>query len=287
MSDGRGARGDEVAFRALNLPQAGTAPDLFGLWEPVSESDFSLTEEEDDELHWAIDLPLDPRRAAAGIDSGQARLYTLLLDLDDAERRLSRFVATGGLEPSEEASYAVGDDGAGVPVAEPEADLHGLLEEIALAGEPVAPDSDEPAAFDVEEPVAGRVQEVQDGFEAFLYQFYRTVSHYAWVETAVQGRLVGRTRVSWLGDADTTWRTPVTAEQIALHQRAVTLALNTRAAMMRVAVLVIQGARLLAQLPVMVASPIGIVMAIPAAWRFLDQVLAEARRLRGLPESSR
>ncbi len=287
MSDGRGARGDEVAFRALNLPQAGTAPDLFGLWEPVSESDFSFTEEGDDELHWAIDLPLDPRRAAAGIDSGQVRLYTLLLDLDDAEGRLNRFVATGGLEPSEEVSYAVGDDGAEVPVAEPEADLHGLLEEIALAGKPVARDSYEPAAFDVEEPVAGRVQEVQDGFEAFLQQFYRTVSHYAWVETAVQGRLVGRTRVSWLGDADTTWRTPVTAEQIALHQRAVTLALNTRAAMMRVAVLVIQGARLLAQLPVMVASPIGIVMAIPAAWRFLDQVLAEARRLRGLPESSR
>jgi hypothetical protein len=98
---------------------------------------------------------------------------------------------------------------------------------------------------------------------------------------------VGRTRVSWLGDADTTWRTPVTAEQIALHQRAVTLALNTRAAMMRVAVLVIQGARLLAQLPAIAASPIGIVMVIPAAWRFLDQVLAEARRLRGQPESSR
>jgi hypothetical protein len=93
--------------------------------------------------------------------------------------------------------------------------------------------------------------------------------------------------VSWLGDADTTWRTPVTADQIALHQRAVTLALNTRASMMRVAVLVIQGARLLAQLPVMVASPIGIVMAIPAAWRFLDQVLAEARRWRDQPESSR
>ena len=287
MSDGWGAGGDAVAFRALNLPRAGTAPDLFGLWEPVSESDFSLTEEETDELRWAIDLPLDPRQAKAGIDNGQARLYTLLLDLGDAEQRLAGFVATGGLSPPEEASYAIGDDGAGAPVREPEADLHGLLGEIALAAKAAARDSDEPVAFDVEGPVAGRVREAQDGFEAFLLQFYRTVSHYAWVETAVQGHLVGRTRVSWLGDADTTWRTPVTAEQIALHQRAVTLALNTRAAMMRVAVLVIQGARLLAQLPVMLASPIGIVMAIPAAWRFLDQVLAEARRLRGLPESSR
>ncbi len=286
MSEGRGARGDEVAFRALNLPQAGTAPDLFGLWEPVFESDFSLTEEEADELRWAIDLPLDPRRAAAGMDTGHDRLDTLLLDLDAAERRLDEFVATGRQPPPEEASYAVGDDGTAAPVGEPEADLHGLLEEIALVGKSVAQDSDEPAAFDTGEPVAGRVQAAQDGFEAFLRQFYRAVSHYAWVETSVQGRLVGRTRVSWLGDADTTWRTPVTAEQIALHQRAVTLALNTRAAAMRVAVLVIQGARLLAQLPVMVASPIGIVMAIPAAWRFLDQVLAEARRLRGLPESS-
>jgi hypothetical protein len=287
VSAGRGAKNGEAVFRALNLPQAGTASDLFGLWEAVSESAFSLTEEEADELRWAIDLPLDPRRAAAGIDTGKARLDDLLLDLDDAELRLAGFVATGGLLPSEELSYAVGDDGMGVPVGEPEADLHGLLEEIALAGKSVAPGSGEPAAFGAAEPVAGRVQAAQDGFEAFLRQFYRAVAHYAWVETAVEGRLVGRTRVSWLGDADTTWRTPVTADQIALHQRAVTLALNTRAAMMRVAVLVIQGARLLAQLPVMVASPIGIVMAIPAAWRFLDQVLAEARRLRGLPESSR
>jgi hypothetical protein len=253
----------------------------------VSESDFSLTEEEADELLWAIDLPLDPRRAAAGLDTGQARLATLLLDLDDAEGRLAGFVATVGLPPTEEVSYAIGDDGTEAPVGGPEADLHGLLEEISLAGKPVAQDSDEPAAFDVGEPVAGRVQEAQDGFEAFLRQFYRAVSHYAWVETAVQGRPVGRTRVSWLGDADTTWRTPVTAEQIALHQRAVTLALNTRASMMRVAVLVIQGARLLAQLPAIAASPIGIVMVIPAAWRFLDQVLVEARRLRGQPEASR
>jgi hypothetical protein len=138
VSSGRGARGDEVAFRALNLPQAGTAPDLFGLWEPVFESDFSLTDEETDELRWAIDLPLDPRRAAAGIDSGQARLHTLLSDLGEAERRLTRFVAVGGLQAPGEASYAVGDDGGGVLAAEPEADLGGLLGEIALAGEPAA-----------------------------------------------------------------------------------------------------------------------------------------------------
>jgi hypothetical protein len=305
VNAGRGAVGGEAVFRARNLPQAGAASDLFGLWEPVSpggagpgEIDFGLAEDEADELHWTIDLPWDPRRAAAGLDTGEARLDTLLLDLHDAERRLAGFVVGGGPPAAGEAAYDI-DDGSSLaatgrsPVAgdaallgEPEADLHGLLEEIARVGEPAARDPGQPVAFDGVEPAAGRLQETREGFEGFLRQFYRTVSHYAWVETAVHGRLVGRTRVTWLGDADTTWRTPVTAEQIALHQRAVTLALNTRAAMMRVAVLVIQGARLLAQLPVML-TPIGILMTIPAAWRFLDKVLAEARRLRGLPESSR
>lgn len=291
MNTGQGAAGGQAVFRALNLPPAGAAPDLFGLWEPVSpgaalagEIDFGLAEDEADELRYSIDVPWDPRQAAAGLDAGEARLNALLLDLRHAERRLAGFVAGAAPLPSGEAAYDV-DAGDAAPLEEPEADLYDLLEEIARAGEPPAREPAEPVAFDRVEPAGGRLQETREGFEGFLRQFYRTVSNYAWVETAVDGRLVGRTRVTWFGDADTTWRTPTTAAQIALHQRAVTLALNTRAAMMRVAVLVVQGARLLAQLPVML-TPIGILMTIPAAWRFLDKVLAEARRLRGISESS-
>jgi len=280
-----------TAFRAVNLPQAGPEPDLFGLWQPVpaaaarpgsptpagqalpGEQDFALPAADAGPLCWRIDLSPNARQAAAELDRAQARLAATMRGLDDVEGRLAGFVASDGLPPPDETAYSL-DPAPSAP--EPEADLQALMDELARAGEPAQ--AGEPADYDFAVLSAGRVAEAVAGYRAFLNQFYQSISHYARVETAQRGRVLARTRVGWTGDMGTAWHNRVTSEQIALHQRSLALALDTRAGLLRVAVLVVQGARLLAQLSVMAAATPSLILAAPAAWRFIQQVLAEARR---------
>jgi hypothetical protein len=278
-------------FRAVNLPQVGPEPDLFGLWQPVpaaatrpgsptpagqalpGEQDFALPAADAGPLCWQIDLSPDPRQAAAELDRAQARLAATMRGLDNVEGRLAGFVASDGLPPPDEVAYGLD---APPPAPEPETDLQVLVDEIARAGRP--PSAGEPAEVDFAVLSVGHIAEAVAGYRAFLNQFYQSISNYARVETAQRGHVVARTRVGWTGDMGTAWYDRVTSEQIALHQRSLALALDTRAGLLRIAVLVVQGARLLAQLSVMAAATPSLILAAPAAWRFIQQVLAEARR---------
>ena len=296
-----------TAFRAVNLSPAGLEPDLFGLWQPEpaatarpggpapasqalpGEQDFALPGERDSArpaadtspLCWQVDLSPDPRQAAIELDRAQARLAGIMRGLDHVEGRLAGYVASDGLPPPGEVAYGLD---APSPAPEPETDLQALMDEIARASQP--PPAGESAEVDFAALSVGRIAETVAGYRAFLSQFYQSISYYARVETTQRGRVLARTRVGWTGDTSTAWHTRVTDEQIALHQRSLALALDTRAGLLRIAVLVVQGARLLAQLSVMAAATPSLILAAPAAWRFIQQVLAEARRwqeMRGPP----
>ncbi len=230
-------------------------------------------------LCWRVDLAPDPRQAAAELDRALAGLAATMNSLDSAGGRLAGFAARDGLAPAGDTAY----DLEAVPIARPaEADLQALLDELALAGERAQDGEGAQAAertdYDFGALSAGRIGEAVAGYRGFLRQFYQSVSAYAHVETAQWGRVLARTRVGWGSDMDTAWHARVTSGQIALHERSLSLALETRAGLLRVAVLVVQGARLLAQLSVMAAATPSLILAAPAAWRFIQQVLAEARR---------
>jgi hypothetical protein len=124
-------------------------------------------------------------------------------------------------------------------------------------------------------PDAWLPDSVQHGIERLhelLDQVQQFVAYFAWVETTVEGRLIGRTVVRWSGNMETTWRSGVSPEQVALHRRALDLALASRRALMRIVSLITQ---LAARLARVVAFPVGTVLAMPAVFNFIDQIIRE------------
>ena len=103
----------------------------------------------------------------------------------------------------------------------------------------------------------------------------RALAHYAAVETAVQGRLLGRTTVSWMGDMNTVWHAGLDPTSAVLHQRTLALALASRDTWMRMVVVVARGA---IALSVLLTTPGGAILALPAAWKFVHQVLSELEK---------
>jgi hypothetical protein len=108
----------------------------------------------------------------------------------------------------------------------------------------------------------------------FMQQNMRRLLHAAWVETSVGERLRGRSIVGWGGDTRTVWQESIVAAELQLHRRSIDLALGTRLALIRSFGLAGRGAAIVATA---VSSPIGPVMALPAAWRFIND-LARPRR---------
>lgn len=118
-------------------------------------------------------------------------------------------------------------------------------------------------------------QESHRQWLAFVERVQQIVAHYARIETALAGLDVGRTTVGWTGDFTTAWASNVTLEMMRTHRQSVHLALDSRIALIRIVSIVAAGA---AGLAVKAAIPGGQVLLLPAAWRFVRDVLAELRR---------
>ena len=119
-------------------------------------------------------------------------------------------------------------------------------------------------------------QETAQQAWAFIDQVRLSLAYYARVETLAGGEPIGRTSVGWLGDVQTIWSARADRERAALHQRALALALATRAAWSQLVLHIGVGA---ARLSTLLAVPGGAFLAIPAAWQFLRQLLADLRQI--------
>jgi hypothetical protein len=110
----------------------------------------------------------------------------------------------------------------------------------------------------------------QKGALDLLENAQRQLLYYAWVETAQEGQVLARSTVNWLGDLQTTWQQEVTLEQTALHERSLTLALQSRAVTLKTAAtLTTLAARI-----VMVSSVAGgLLVALPLAWKFINEII--------------
>ena len=216
---------------------------------------------------WRLQLPSDPVRAAANLHSISQGLRVSDAALVDAEARMQEISAraAGGSAGLEGVSFDI--NAAPLPSDPAEMELMQMLREA---------DGHEPTiSFETAGEGSGDWREATKQFLNFLQTVERFVVHYAWVETQVEDRLLARTIVSWTGDMRTLWPTALAQEERLLHMSSLDLALRSRAAMQRTLTVVVAGA---AKLALLLTTPIGAVMALPAAWKYIKQVRKELNK---------
>ncbi|MBN2304999.1 MAG: hypothetical protein JXQ72_11000 [Anaerolineae bacterium] len=242
------------------------APDMLGIWETRPEpaafgaadpAAFAVgVEPEPSALIWRIDLPADPRFAANLLGQRRNAAATLEAALPAAGRRWSAF--TGSIRPGAPASFAWDQ-----PLPTPERELALLIQ--AARG---------PGSFSPDNEWLGGWQDTIEQARTFIEQTRRALLYFAWVETLQAGMPVARTQVNWLGSVTTVWRAGAGSAQAGLHGDALALALDTRRSWIRIAALTAANA---AALTGLLTGP-GAILAIPAAWRFIRDILAEFRQ---------
>ncbi len=264
-----------AVFQLFDATTAQAAPSVLGLWattpapsvgavsfaapgEPVSEENVPV---------WSVNLSGDLRQAAADLDDGLARVDASRDALAAARTRLDSLVAkppsTTGV------SFAVAAAEPDLPAPEQE-----LLKQLAtIKGEEAVsyglfglPSRDDLSAAEAQ-------------FKAVMARIMQSLLYYAFVETRIEGRLMGRTSISWSADAKTLWQLGGRSEVFALHQRSLQLAVASRNSMLRMFMLTAQAA---VKLSALLATPGGQLLALPAAWKFINQVLAEIGQYREL-----
>ncbi len=223
-----------------------------GPWQPlVIGSAFSTGGQPD--VVWQARLPDDALAAQAAIHSAMSQLAAQEQALATVEQRLRQVV----------------DGAVSFGTTLPAAEQH-LLGWVSMAEQSAGG-----ASFGLHDEAQERWQAAQEQFIALNTQVCEALKSYATVETVHGSRLIARTRVNWFGDVQSWLVTDITPVQATLHHQTLTLALRSRAALLRIIGLVGRGAALIAT---MVASPISALMALPASWQFVQEVLAEVRQ---------
>ena len=257
----------EAIFELAGTGLADATPDVLGVWTatPATPGEAvafdTAAAPATDAPVWRANLPADPELAEAELAGGETRLGASHAALTEAQMRLDAFVAARTAGP------AFDVPGTGAEGAAPEAELWLLLQEIEQ-GRP-------PPSFGLGDTLVGKWEQANQQFQAFIEQVSRLVAYYALVETRQAGRIVGRTAVGWTGDVDTVWPAATQPDQADLHRRTLALALASRDALVRMVALVTSGA---VKLSVLLTTPGGAVLALPAAWKFINRVLAELER---------
>jgi len=111
-----------------------------------------------------------------------------------------------------------------------------------------------------------------DEFRGGLDRAGRLLADPAWVASTRAGRPCGRTLLGWSGIQASLWPAALGPEDVTVHQRSVEAAIRTRTAFLQMVTLIARAATLLAA----ASTPLGI-LALPAAWRFVHDVLREQR----------
>jgi hypothetical protein len=231
-------------------PHGGPAPP--GPWEAQAAPAASFGTGEAAAPIWRVSLPAEPATASVELLVAERDLATQEAAVAAAPERLQALRRRGGATSFGAASN-------------PEARLQALLQSAGLEG-------------GISFGGGGKQTELaaaEERFRAFVQQVEDAVANYALVETRLGQRLLARSSVSWTGDTRSLFGVGLAADQHGLHRRSLALAMASRAALLRTFAVVMRGAALVA---LMASSPAGVVYALPAAWRFVDDLLRESRR---------
>lgn len=241
----------EVRFTVGGIDVAG--PELFGLWTAAPETvHFGGAEAADGETRWRVALPDDQDAAAGALRARSAALRTTVAGLEQAGREIR------GMSP---------DVSFGTPASAAQRRLRESLRAAAQAESAVA--------FGVVDRLRlpENWSENVAEFNGFLVRLGNLVRPGLEVESVVGKRPVAVTRVGLDGDQRTTWHVVAAA---ALHRDTLRLALETRKMLLTLLVRTVGGAAILAGRFVV---PGGAIVALPATYRFIRDVVADVRRL--------
>ncbi len=271
--------GDEsprAVFELRDAVPAGPGSDVLGLWTavPLSPTEaVTLNTDVDATARapvWRANLPADPDLLAKHLSGAGSKLDASQYALTTAPDRLNALKAAIA---GHSAGLAFDLSSAKTELAQPEEALLALLAG-ARADMPTT-------SFGVGEELARGWEQVTQEFQGFLARLRQIVEHYAWVETHVEGRLLGQTRVGWMGDARTFWQEGLDAAQMSLHQRTLSLALMSRRTLLQTSAVIVSGA---ARLSVLFST--GGFMALPAMLMFINQVRAELQKRQAMREET-
>ena len=256
-------------FQLSGFSFPGNEADPFGLWDVAPASgvvSFSAG---------AAVQPEEPiyRASFASPEQGLALLDLRQGELAGQQTTLNRL---------EERLNQIAQAGSGVSFAAPS----------GIAPEFVAPELELDAAIQrMTEPVSYGLldrfkRKDQEGdleatsqWRKFMDQVRDMVTNYARVQTEVANNPIGQTAVDWTGDFRTVWTPDVTSAEMTLHYRNITGTLQYRLGTLRLVGVVGAGA---ANIAVKLASPVGPLLALPAVYNFVKDVLAEWRKLQAL-----
>jgi hypothetical protein len=263
------SRDAQAVFQFFDAALSEITPDVLGLWATVptlsaNAMAFGATAETiADVPMWRASLPADPHLAKQHLASAETTLHASQKALAVASDRLKVFIA------AQQHGVAFDLSSADRSAAKPEAVLMVILNEIREGRAPVS--------FGLGERLGGGWEQATQQFYAVLAKLRQLVVYYARVETRVQNELLGQTTVSWTGDMETVWRVGLSPEQVMLHQRTLALALQSRDTLLQTLVMAAQFA---VKLSLLLSTPGGVILALPAAWKFINQVLAEVGQQR-------
>jgi len=238
------------ALSGVTLPED---TDLFGVWTvapKVAGVSFDAS---------ASAAPADPTwrvRLPESVDAAQSILQTQSLAIRRGESALAQ---------AEQRLARLGHAGEGVSFAAPAGPEAELLRALNALQPTVS------FGFPGKEAIGEQLENLTQ-WQSFLEQVRNMVTHYARVETEVAGILIGQTAVGWTGDFESIWASGVASASMQLHNQSVHLALASRLALIRMVAIVATGA---AGLAVTLSIPGGQLMALPAIWKFVRDVLKE------------
>ena len=210
-----------------------------------------------------MDLPPDPQAASQQLAQVEAQVTDTEVALHAVPERIQDLVTA--MQESGPVSFDVASE----PLPDPERELLRWLESTEPGG----------ISFDAETVAGGGLNTASQDLRQVIQNLLRALSHLAWVETGQAGQLFARTAVDWTGDQNTAWERGVTPQQFDLHRRSVRLAIASRLALLRLLIVVTQGAT---KLSILIATPGASLLALPAAWKFANNVLIEVKYLKAI-----
>ncbi len=257
----------------VQLPQ-GEALGLVGPWEAAPPGAVSFAaggESAPEEPVWRVNLPEDELEAGQALSEAETQIMASEAALEEVPARMDAI--TGALPQAGGVSFGLVSFS--VEAGSPEASALDLLAQAQ------AIEQGRPVSYGLGEVGSQAWEAVRDQFEAFLGQLQREVLNLAWVETTAGGILLARTAIGWSGDSNTAWAAGATPEQMVLHRRALSTAVKSRLLRIRIFSTVTGGA---AKLSVMFTTPAGAILALPAAWKFVTEVLQQIKNYQTLSQ---
>jgi hypothetical protein len=264
--------------------------DPLGLWSTAPEGavHFGIGEESAappaDTPVYRIQLPENMAAAQAAFTEREIRMEQSAQALESVPDRLDDLVARTQARQQAAEGQAVhfGIDELSEGEGAAESELLNLVADVDASGVTVSTAGGQVEFGIVDEVINPAIEQARSQFNALLDQVNREVLHFAWVETAVGGATLARTTVDWSGDAETVWSDGITGEQISLHNRTLSFATHSRALKLRLAITVAGGATKVATL---MTNPAGAVLALPVVYKYVSQILAQAREYQALNHS--